>query len=79
MPSAFDGYLPNGWDDCSGCKKPARLNANGHCAKCAEDLQLWLRHGRIGTGRGYEAEVERARQIEASLELPSHDRGTENV
>jgi len=29
------------------------------------DLQVWLRHGRIGTGRGYQAEVARAYQIEA--------------
>lgn len=29
------------------------------------DLQLWIRHGRIGTGRGYQAEVDRARRIEA--------------
>lgn len=29
------------------------------------DLQVWLRHGRIGTGRGYQAEVERAYRIEA--------------
>jgi hypothetical protein len=30
-----------------------------------DDLQAWLRHGRIGTGRGYQAEVERSRAIEA--------------
>lgn len=30
-----------------------------------DDLRLWLRHGRIGTGRGYQAEVQRAREIEA--------------
>lgn len=30
-----------------------------------DDLQVWLRHGRIGTGRGYQAEVQRAREIEA--------------
>lgn len=30
-----------------------------------EDLQIWLRWGRIGTGRTYEQEVERARKIEA--------------
>jgi hypothetical protein len=31
-----------------------------------EDLQIWLRWGRIGTGRSYEEEVERARKIEAA-------------
>lgn len=30
-----------------------------------EDLQAWIRHGRIGTGRGYQEEVERAKKIEA--------------
>lgn len=34
-------------------------------AKERDDLQIWIRHGRIGTGRGYQAEVARARQIEA--------------
>lgn len=38
-----------------------------------DDLQIWLRHGRIGMGRGYQQEVERSRQIEASL--PLQDRG----
>jgi hypothetical protein len=28
------------------------------------DLQVWIRHGRIGTGRGYQAEVERAKRLE---------------
>lgn len=63
MGSAFDGYLPEGWGDCS-CGKPARLNSNGLCLKCADDLQIWLRHGRNGTGRTYQQEVERARKIE---------------
>ena len=30
-----------------------------------DDLQIWLRHGRIGTGRTYQQEVERSRKIEA--------------
>lgn len=30
-----------------------------------DDLQIWLRHGRIGTGRTYQQEVERSRRIEA--------------
>lgn len=30
-----------------------------------EDLQVWIRHGRIGSGRGYQEEVERAKKIEA--------------
>jgi len=64
MPSAFDGYLPEGWGDCS-CGKSARINVNGLCPKCADDLQVWLRHGRIGTGRSYQHEVERSRKIEA--------------
>jgi hypothetical protein len=29
-----------------------------------DDLQVWLRHGRIGIGRTYQQEVERARKIE---------------
>ena len=29
------------------------------------DLQVWLRHGRVGRGRGYHAEVDRAKKIEA--------------
>jgi hypothetical protein len=29
-----------------------------------DDLQVWLRHGRIGTGRGYQQEVERAKAID---------------
>lgn len=72
MPSAFDGYFPASWGDCS-CGKTARLNANGMCEKCADDLQIWLRHGRIGTGRTYQEEVERSRKIEAerASSLPS--------
>jgi hypothetical protein len=30
-----------------------------------DDLQVWLRHGRIGCGRGYQDEVEKAKKIEA--------------
>lgn len=30
-----------------------------------DDIQVWIRHGRIGTGRGYQEEVERAKRIEA--------------
>ncbi|WP_157790917.1 hypothetical protein [Bradyrhizobium elkanii] len=30
-----------------------------------DDLQIWLRHGRIGVGRTYQQEVERSRRIEA--------------
>lgn len=30
-----------------------------------DDLQIWLRHGRIGIGQTYQQEVERARRIEA--------------
>lgn len=30
-----------------------------------DDLQIWLRHGRVGIGRTYQQEVERARRIEA--------------
>lgn len=33
------------------------------------DLQVWLLHGRIGTGRGYQAEVARAYRIEAEREI----------
>jgi hypothetical protein len=63
MPGAFDGYLPSDWDEREAERK------------AAEDLQIWLRHGRIGTGRGYAAEVERARKIEAASALPSAERG----
>jgi hypothetical protein len=31
-----------------------------------DDLQIWLRHNRIGVGRTYQQEVERSRQIEAA-------------
>jgi hypothetical protein len=50
MPSAFDGHLPNDWEE----------------REAERDLQLWIRHGRIGTGRGYQSEVERAKEIEAA-------------
>lgn len=30
-----------------------------------DDLQIWLRHGRVGVGRTYQQEVERSRRIEA--------------
>jgi hypothetical protein len=51
---------------CGECQQPATsLNSNGMCEKCAEDLQIWLRHGRIGVGRSYQEEVARARRIEA--------------
>lgn len=30
-----------------------------------DDLQLWIRHGRVGIGRTYQQEVERSRRIEA--------------
>lgn len=63
MPSAFDGYLPNGWEEREAARKDA------------EDLQIWLRYGRIGTGRGYAAEVERARKIETALALSSTQSG----
>lgn len=65
MPSAFDGQLPNDWDDCRHCHKSQRIDHNGLCRACAGDLQLWIRHGRVGIGRTYEQEVERAKKIEA--------------
>ena len=34
MPSAFDGQLPNGWDDCWGCKQPRRMLRGQLCEKC---------------------------------------------
>ncbi|MET4289207.1 hypothetical protein [Bradyrhizobium sp. LA6.12] len=30
-----------------------------------DDLQVWIRHGRIGVGRTYQQEVDRSRRIEA--------------
>ena len=30
-----------------------------------DNLQAWIRHGRIGTGRGYQQEVQRAHELEA--------------
>lgn len=43
-----------------------------------DDLQIWLRHGRIGTGRGYQEEVARSRRIEAkqlnTLQRPEGER-----
>lgn len=30
-----------------------------------DDLQVWIRHGRVGVGRTYQQEVDRARRIEA--------------
>lgn len=41
-----------------------------------DDLQAWIRHGRIGTGRGYQSEVERAKKIDAErATLSNGDRG----
>jgi hypothetical protein len=77
--SAFDGQLPNGWDDCGHCREPQRLDANGLCPKCADDLQIWIRHGRIGRGTSYQQEVERAKQIEADHGLRLRDVSNDEV
>jgi len=43
-----------------------------------DDLQIWLRHGRVGVGRTYQQEVERSKRIESerSSQLPSHQSNT---
>lgn len=44
---------------------PADAASHGMTPKELDDLHVWLRHGRIGMGRGYQEEVARARRIEA--------------
>lgn len=46
-------------------RSPAETVSHGMTVAEIDDLQIWIRRGRIGTGRGYHAEVERARAIEA--------------
>jgi len=41
------------------------------------DLQVWLRWGRIGTGRSYQEEVQRAYRIEAERALNA-EKGDDN-
>lgn len=70
MPSAFDGYLPDGWEERQAALKAAREKekaaaACGLSVQAYDDLQIWIRHGRIGTGRTYQEEVERAKRIDA--------------
>lgn len=62
MPSAFDGYEPNDFESREAMRKAASL---GLTVKEYEDLQIWLRHGRIGRGLTYQQEVQRAKKIEA--------------
>jgi len=49
----------------SSSERIAAAAEHGMSVEEFDDLQAWLRHGRIGTGRGYKAEVERAKRIEA--------------
>jgi ribulose-5-phosphate 4-epimerase/fuculose-1-phosphate aldolase len=62
MPSAFDGYLPNDWEEQEAERKAA---VHGLTVQEYNDLQIWIRHGRIGRGTTYQHEVERAKKIEA--------------
>ena len=62
MPSAFDGYEPNDWEEREAARKAA---VHGLTVQEYEDLQVWIRHGRIGRGTSYQQEVERAKRIEA--------------
>lgn len=62
MPSAFDGHLPNDWDEREAERRAANL---GLTVQEHKDLQVWLRHGRIGTGRSYQEEVARSYKVEA--------------
>ena len=45
----------------SSSERIAAAAEHGMSVEEFDDLQAWLRHGRIGTGRGYKAEVERAK------------------
>jgi hypothetical protein len=63
MPSAFDGYLPNNWEERERERKAA---VHGLTVQEYDDLQIWLRHGRVGRGLTYQQEVERAKKIEAA-------------
>ena len=61
MPSAFDGYLPNDWEEREEERKAA---VHGLSVQEYKDLQVWIRHGRIGRGATYQQEVERAKKVE---------------
>lgn len=72
MPSAFDGYLPDGWEEREAEReKERRAAALGLTVQEHEDLKVWLIHGRIGIGRSYQEEVERAKKIEAARRTPA--------
>ncbi len=45
-------------------KSPGETVWHSMTASERDDLQAWLRHGRIGTERGYQDEVAGARRIE---------------
>jgi hypothetical protein len=51
------------------------MNETTLTAREYDDLQVWLRHGRIGTGRGYQEEVERAKKIETERRSPKLSNG----
>lgn len=66
MPSAFDGYVPEGLEERLAQRRLEEAAAvHGMTVKEYDDLQIWMRHGRIGRGFTYQQEVERARKIEA--------------
>lgn len=64
-----NGHYPNG-TECKSCCGAKRVLPGDGIAKDMTDqekadLQVWLRYGRIGTGRSYQEEVARALRIEA--------------
>lgn len=66
MPSAFDGYDPNNWKEQEAKLKAHKAAVLGLTIQEYDDLQIWLKHGRIGRGLGYDQEVERAKEIDAA-------------
>ena len=45
-------------------EREQRAKNLGITPEAYDDLQVWIRHGRIGIGRTYQQEVDRARTIE---------------
>lgn len=69
-----NGHYPTG-DECKSCLGAKRVLPGDGIARPMTDqekadLQVWLRHGRIGTGRGYQEEVARAYRIKSERDVP---------
>jgi hypothetical protein len=64
------GRYPSGAEckSCCGAKRvlPGDVYARPMTEQEKADLQVWLRHGRIGIGRSYQEEVARAYRLDGA-------------